>query len=994
MEQAYESVKKLVEDFRGNEREFLSPKYSESAVRQGFIDKFFTALGWDVTHERQKNPFEYEVRIENSIPGNAEKKADYAFFIAPEFDNAKFYVEAKKPAKDLKNPGSFFQTMWYGWNGNTPIAILTDFEEFRIIDCRFKPTMKDALSRELESFRYTDYADEEKFRRIYWLFSREAVADGSIEKYAAKLSRTKGKAVRGVAKSQPVDEVFLAELDDFRLNLAKAFKDTNQKLDGEELTEAVQRTLDRLVFIRFLEDKSIEPEREIVKLIGKEDAWDSFSKLCKRLDPKYNGLIFKPHKVIDSEEFKPPNEKIFHQVCYKLAGPESPYNFAQIPISILGSIYERFLGKVVHSTNKRATVDDKPEVRKAGGVYYTPDYIVKYIVKETVGKLIEGKTPEEISKMAFADIACGSGSFLIEVYNILLKYHERYYADHPEKAKKGDLDEREGVNVLSLKKRQEILVNNIYGVDIDYQATEVTQLSLYLKLLENVTMNVAYQFTLLKEKILPNLGRNIVCGNSLIGTDIGGDGLFPNFDKNKLKPMDFKDVFPEVMDRGGFDAVVGNPPWVRVEELGEQTKYFSSRYHVFHNAADLYTYFVEKAISLVKPRGTFGYIVSNKWLRAEYGSPLRSWLSPKGIRELIDFQHIQVFKGATTYPCILIVDNIDRVDSFFITLIDNADYGSLSDYVSQNRFEMSKSETGKSAWVLAGKKKLQLLKKIREVSVPLSEFSMEKIYRGIITGLNEAFVIDSKTRDSMVKSQPSCAALLRPYLEGKDLKRYSPVKGGKYAIVIPNGFTRKNMNPKVSAWEWFHRTYRPLAEYLEPFEDRARKRYDKGEYWWEFRPCDYYDKFEVHKICWGNLAAHGSFTFDKLGFYVNAPACIIPINDLYMLGLMNSRLLWWYLKDIAAGRAGGFIEAKPIYVQQLPIRAIDFSDSTDKSRHDHIVSLVERMLAAKEELSKARTEAETTRLERECESLDRQIDQAVYELYGLMEEEIKVVEGK
>ncbi|MCL5020362.1 MAG: type I restriction enzyme HsdR N-terminal domain-containing protein, partial [Bacteroidetes bacterium] len=444
MEHAYESVRKLVEDFKSHERDYLSPIYQESQVRQDFIDKFFTALGWDVTHERQKNPHEYEVQIENRVSeGDSQQRADYAFFLAPNFDDPKFFVEAKRPALKLKDTDFFFQTMNYGYPRNTPIAVLTNFTDLYVVDCRMKPTIKDAFSREIKSFHYSDFADEENFRWLYYLLSREAVADGSIEKFAAKLPKPKGKVIRGTRKSQAFDEVFLSELDDYREKLAKAFKKSNQDLEGEELTEAVQRTIDRLVFIRFLEDKLIE-EKEIAKLIDKPTAWELFKIYCKKLDQRYNGLIFKSeHTIIDGEKFNPPDEETFREICNGLAGPE-PYNFAQIPISVLGSIYERFLGKVVHATAKQAKVEDKPEVRKAGGVYYTPDYIVRYIVKETVGKLIEGKAPEEISKMAFADIACGSGSFLIEVYSLLLKYHERYYMEHPDKAKKGDMEQREG----------------------------------------------------------------------------------------------------------------------------------------------------------------------------------------------------------------------------------------------------------------------------------------------------------------------------------------------------------------------------------------------------------------------------------------------------------------------------------------------------------------------------------------------------------------------
>ncbi len=449
----------------------------------------------------------------------------------------KFFVEAKKPSRNLANADDYYQTIRYGWNQGTPLAVLTDFEEFHILDCRYKPDIKTALDRKIESFRYTDYAREEKFARIFHLFGREAVADGSLEKFAVSLPKPKGKAARkGALRAtyQQVDEAFLELLDGYRESLAKEFKNNNQQLNGEELTEAVQRALDRLVFIRFLEDKSIE-EPSIIGLSAKPFAWSAFSSLCRSLEPKYNGLVFKEHRTLDSEAFVPPDDDVFGAICAELSDPSSPYDFDKIPISILGSIYERFLGKVVSATEKRAKVEEKPEVRKAGGVYYTPEYIVRYIVKETVGKLIDGKTPAEIAKMAFADIACGSGSFLLEVYGTLLDYHTRWYNEHPDyvptknvgtssgkpgKAKKGDVETRDGKLVLSLKKRQEILTNNIYGVDIDAQAYEVTQVSLYLKLLEEATMSEGFQFTLLKEKLLPDLKENIVCGNSLIERDI------------------------------------------------------------------------------------------------------------------------------------------------------------------------------------------------------------------------------------------------------------------------------------------------------------------------------------------------------------------------------------------------------------------------------------------------------------------------------------------
>ena len=764
MQKAFETIKQLVANFKAQESAYLSPGYQESQIRQDFIDKFFTALGWDVTHNVQMNPYQQEVHIENKVHmAGSQRRADYAFFLAPNFRDPKFFVEAKKPSRNLANPDDYYQTIRYGWNANTPIAVLTDFEEFHILDCRYKPNIKDVMNQKIEYFHYSDYVNEEKFSRIYWLFSHEAVASGSLEKRTAELTKVKGKAIKG--GYEPVDEAFLEELDKYREVLAKAFKKSNPDLQSEELTEAIQRTIDRLVFIRFLEDKQIE-EPAIINLQSKKSAWKGFLELCKQMDPKYNGLVFKPHKVLDGKDFVPPDDEEFGTICRELSDPQSPYNFDQIPISILGSIYERFLGKVVHATDKRVKVEEKPEVRKAGGVYYTPEYIVRYIVNETVGKLLgkpsegssvqsqqpsEGcKTPEEIAKMAFADIACGSGSFLIEVYNVLLDYHIRYYIEHPEKQKEGDVFERDGKLHLTLKKKKEILQNNIYGVDIDFQATEVTQLSLYLKLLEDVTMHDAHQFGMFKETILPDLRKNIINGNSLIGRDIIDGQLFADVDENKLKPMNFEDAFPAVMKRGGFDAVVGNPPYVRMELFKDEVKYFSNKYKVYHKAADLYAYFIEKSLSVIKRNGLFSYIVSNKWMRAEYGKPLRKLLIGKSVEEIVDFEHLQVFKGATTYPCIIRVAQNESSDSFNAVIIKSLNFSSLFNYISENYFSIKKVNLNEEGWVLANSNKFKLIEKIKIQSLPLSKVIEAKINYGIKTGLNEAFIVDFEKRNAFI----------------------------------------------------------------------------------------------------------------------------------------------------------------------------------------------------------------------------------------------------
>jgi len=435
---AFARVKELVADFRANEKFYLSPAYQEQEARRDFIDKFWLALGWDVNHETQKNPFEQEVKVERKEHGFSQRRADYAFYLAPNFRDVKFYVEAKKPHGDIATADNYFQTARYGWSSSTPIAVLHDFEQFEILDCRYRPHIDTALAQNLRKYHFSHYEDLEKFAEIYWLFSREAVAAGSLEKFAETLPKKRGRGVqRGLLAGafQSIDEAFLEELDEFRDELARAFKNANPKLDGETLTELTQRTLDRLVFLRFLEDKHIEPQNRIAYFGDKGTAWQDFIAESRRLDGIYNGIVYKKHEILDAPGFKLDDDS-FSGICERLSHLNSPYDFNAIPIHILGSIYERFLGKVIVTTDKRARLEEKPEVRKAGGVYYTPEYIVRYIVENTVGKLIAGKTPAQIAGMRFADIACGSGSFLLGVYDLLIRHHTAYYNQYPGKAKR------------------------------------------------------------------------------------------------------------------------------------------------------------------------------------------------------------------------------------------------------------------------------------------------------------------------------------------------------------------------------------------------------------------------------------------------------------------------------------------------------------------------------------------------------------------------------
>jgi type I restriction-modification system DNA methylase subunit len=1005
---AFAVVSTLVEQFHANEAYFLGAQYDEASVRKDFIDKFLIALGWDVNHDTQFNPYEQEVKIENRVnTGGSKRRADYAFFTAPDFrdSDVRFFVEAKKPSRSLYNATDYHQTIRYGWNRNTPISVLTDFEEFHVIDCRYKPDPATALSRKLLTFHYSDYTNRDKFAELYFLFSREAVGNDALSKYAdsLKTSRSRGATKGGMkAGVLPVDEAFLTTLDEYRDELARAIKNKNHSLNGEALTEAVQRTLDRIVFIRFLEDKGIEEDQ--MKEFGRRanSTWKDFIDYSHSLEPKYNGLIFKHHRVIDDPAFVPPEEAVFGAILSDLTEFSSPYNFDQIPISILGSIYERFLGKTITVTDKRAKVVDRPEVAKAGGVVYTPQYIVRYIVQRTIGELLGdatngGKTPEQIAKMRFADIACGSGSFLIEVYTVLLDYYTRWYQAFPDKAKKGETVLRDGVPVLSLQKRREILTNNVFGSDIDFQATEVTQLSLYLKLLEEATMTETHQISFIKEKLLPDLRGNIVCGNAIVGSDYWGlfDDEAPDpAEERSVNAMDFRVAFRDVMRQGGFDSIVGNPPYVRQETLGDGFKrYVQSRYAVYQGTADLYAYFIEQGVNILKPGGRLGYIVANKWMRANYGKPLRIWLKGQRIDGLIDFGDLPVFQTVTTYPCILLLSKDTPRTEFQAAQLTTLEFDSLAEAIDSNGYTVNQTALDDGGWSLVDERSQALLDKIRSVGVPLGEYVEGKIYRGVLTGLNEAFVIDSETRQRLIEEDPKSAELIKPFLIGRDIKRYQKLTANQYLIRIEKGWTRKTAGPVKDAWEWFVETYPAIASHLKPFAVKGEKRYDKGEFWWELRTCDYYEEFEKPKIIYPNICKRPEFVLDEDNLYTNQKCFIISIKDQYLLGLLNSSLFFFLFRTLLPKLRGDFYEPSYVIFKDFPVRAIDTTDPEEKTIHDTIVALVTQRIDTGERLTAAVTDHDVARLNQRIQKIEQDIDELVYGLYGVTDEEIRIVEG-
>ncbi|MBD3329169.1 N-6 DNA methylase [Candidatus Dojkabacteria bacterium] len=554
--QFQDKIYQLVEVFDRNIDQYKTQSdsnFNEAQLREQFLNPMFKALGWDMYNEQGFAEQYKEVVHEDKVVIKGKPKApDYSFRIGGQ---RKFFLEAKKPVIKIKTDyDPALQLRRYAWSGHLPVSLLSDFEEFAIYDTTIepKPTDKASVAR-IEYFTYDQYPDN--WEKIYDTFAKESILKGSFDRYADKEKRGK----------QVVDKAFLEEIEKWRELLAKDLAKNNQKLTVEELNFAVQRIIDRLIFLRIAEDRGIEQYKNLQNLIKSKNSYRELNKYFKVAQKKYNSNLFD----FDSDTLTPSlkvSDDILDKILNQLYYPTSPYVFDVIGVEVLGNIYEQFLGKVIRLTRAHnAKVEEKPEVKKAGGVYYTPKYIVDYIVKNTVGELLKRKDPKKVSKLKILDPACGSGSFLLGAYEYLLDWHISYYEKQDDKEKK-KLEKKgviyskvseDGVTswFLTTQEKKRIMLNNIYGVDIDSQAVEVTKLSLALKMLENENQEtIAQQMSLFQERILPDLSSNIKCGNSLVGSDYWDDKDLSGVSEEEIREVNAFDWDKE------FKGVLGDEP--------------------------------------------------------------------------------------------------------------------------------------------------------------------------------------------------------------------------------------------------------------------------------------------------------------------------------------------------------------------------------------------------------------------------------------------------
>lgn len=1000
-EQALIKVQELVKRFNEQYPAYKKTEYNETQTRRDFIDPMFKALGWDIDNENGYGESYREVIHEDKVKiGSATKAPDYSFRLGG--GKRLFFVEAKKPSVTIKDDiYPAYQVRRYGWSAKLNLSIITDFEEFAIYDCTKKPNPTDKAS--VARVKYITFGDYEKEWDFLWdTFSKESVLKGNLDRFISGTANKKGTAT--------VDKEFLNSLDQWRTLLAEIIAKENRQLNEDELNFIVQQTLDRIIFLRIAEDRSIEPYSSLKECLGHGIFFQNLFKLFQQADAKYNSGLFDFKKDPYSKDLLL-NNKTLKTIINQLYYPECPYEFSVLSVEILGSAYEQFLGKTITINNRgKAVTELKPEVRKAGGVYYTPQYIVDYIVENTVGKLCENKTPKEVSEIKIVDPACGSGSFLLGAYQYLLNWHKDYYTASPNITNRKNLLTPEGNLTTAEKKR--ILLNNIHGVDIDLNAVEVTKLSLLLKCLEGETQaSIAYQMTMFHERVLPTLDDNIKSGNSLIDTDYY-DNILDFGEEKKIKPFNWQKAFPEVFKRGGFDAVIGNPPYVKIQTMQDSNsvgifEYFKSNYiSTSKGNYDLYVIFIEKAYKLLNKKGILGFIQPHKFFQADFGVGIREFITKnKAINKIVHFGANQIFEGATTYTCLLFLDKNQNSEFKYIEVTNPEEWS------NNKAFEISflcKQPINSEKWSFVNKSKQKLIEKLNLIPQNLGDLT-RKIFVGLQTSADKIYVLEViEWKENTVFCYSHALnrnieiekGLIKPFLMGKDVKRYQTSKPRNVVIFPYNIYNGKaECMEKNFIKENFPLGWNYIQENKRELENREKGKMKNDKFYAYIYPKNL-TEFEVEKIMTPDIANLPQFTFDTDNLYHTTTVFSLSFNEFktadkyFILGLLNSKLMEFHMKSFGTTIRGGYTRFHKQYIETFRIKQPNFQIKFEIQLHDQIKSLVDQLLQLNKDLHGTPLQTQKEQIKRRIDYCEDKINELVFKLYDLTEDEIRIIEGK
>jgi len=944
------SVMQLVRKF-GEQRETRTAGVArKTQVRKEFIDPLFRALGWDVDNSKGLSRAYREVVREDPVPAEGNTKVpDYSFRIDGQ---RKFFVEVRKPSADLgAGPGPAVQLRRYAWSARLPISIVTDFEEFALYDGRPAPKPRDdAAVARLMFLGFAELAAE--WESLESLISYPAVRGGSLERRA--------EAIRVQAGPSEVGSIFLAELEQWRRALAQDIAARNTLLVPGQLDSVTQETIDRIVFLRIAEARGIEVSGQLQSLLDGPGIYDELVKLFRRAGARYNSALFDFTGDVmrpgEPDELAPGlrvGDDALARILRRLYYPESPYEFSVLPVAILGQVYEEFLGQVTTLNNGRhADVLFKAEARKAGGVYYTPAPIADHILDVTLAPLLKDRSPQSVAgrdnsrnrhPLRVLDPSCGSGTFLISAYGYLLRWYlDAYTADGAERWAAGQSPRlRRGPGgdwELTAAERADILLRHIYGVDIDPRAVEVTKLSLFLMALEGEP-----------DRAPPDLTGNIRCGNAIIEPDFYDHGpLSPETGgQTRVNVFDWRREFSWVFtSAGGFDAVIGNPPYLDSETMTQFTPgwrdYCVKKYRAAAGNWDVFCVFIERALNLCRPGGYHSFIVPNKLGSANYARNIRAIIAGENdLSRITDYASTPVFP-ASVYPVVYSARKHERDDTVPVLYerMAHGEAGAVSP-VAAKRLDRSRYfRADGSPWAIFAD--LTPASPVERLSSSFPALSAVASVHGAAT-VAEAYELAPLIQDA----ETAAPSDLRVVNSGT-IDRYVNLWGTKPMRYLGTSY----------------------AHPVVPCGSASRL------------PAVRLRRARAPKIIVAGMTRTLECIADLPGALLPAKSTTVIESgaDLcWLLGLLNSRLMGFYFLSVYGGDRlhGGYLRIGPPQLRTLPVPEYDQANDL----HRALAERVRRLLPLRER-----------RAAGPAQVLEEQIDQLVYRIYRLTDAERLVVQ--
>jgi len=974
-EKARQEIAKLVEKYQSLSQTAIKG-YTEAQTRRVFIEPLFSALGWDIYGGEEV------VEEVKAVAG----RVDYVFKL---HGVSQFYLEAKPLRAELTKPEYIKQAITYAYNKGITWAILTNFEGLQVYNAQ---TGRPFINLTCESY-LRDFDD-------LWLLSRESFEHNALNERAEKYG--------ALPPRLGIEQRLFNQLRQWREALFTQLHHYNQHLSYSQIDEVIQRLFNRLIFMRTCEDRRIEDK----VLLGRLHEWRSSVRrgelieimrdIFRNFDGYYDSDLFALHLTdqvfIDSVTM----ESIIDGL-YEVRGGVANYDFSLIDADVLGTVYEQYLGHVATVVKQRAKeaqtrmdlgfpseptfeLTAKKQRRKEQGIYYTPRFVTDYIVKETVGRFLKERSHNEILNIKILDPACGSGSFLIRAYDALLHYNAE--------------DRGKPVSQLDQWERLPILTGNIFGVDLDMQAVEIARLNLLLR-------------SLARRETLPSLADNIRQGNSLIsGTE---DEMKRYFGKNwqEKKPFNWKQEFSGIMSKGGFDVVIGNPPYVRIQSLPrDEADYYREHYHSAFGSFDIYVLFLEQAIKLLKPGGRLGFITSGKFLKADYGKKIQQILHKEcTVENIIDLSAQQVFAEATTYPVIIVLQKGAEGRPLNYTSVPaDVDLSKKAQPLDTSILptnETNQESIVRGIWPPVTAKDT-ILAKLSKDTVPLAELT-ERIFQGLKTSADRIYSLKLLTKSDDYISAFSASLqkridlekpMIRPLIKTGQMRRYY-IEEPELVILFP--YSNGELLSSVELEAKYPKAWRYLNDNMTALKKREGGIFRNDEQWYRYGRNQALRVINSPKIITPDFAPSARYSLDATGeYFFNGGTAggygIIPakgINPLFLLGLLNSKILDWFLQKTSSNFRGGWFSYESRFISHIPIRRIDFDNPAEKKMHGDLVALVDKMLELNKRLAPIRNIPcnERDDLIRELERTDKEIDNLVYDLYGLTEEERKIVEG-